>query len=259
LLTTTESLRQAGRAARSGSAAIVLVIASVVSAVAAVTGLTSWVSVAAAVAALLSGAQVIRSELIVPWRIRAAENATLRVSGRSSERGLGSGTAFQVATNLWVTAYHIVEDCDEVVLMIDQQNVPAEILHRDADSDLAVLSVESRWAWRARISSSPPDQGDTIRIVGWTRSGDGPPVQLAFDYLVQGKGEAKMIAVTGPDHPQRGFSGAPAIDIRSGRVIGIMNRFSSAGRFPADGQFWSPQPVALTLITPISAIPAEYR
>ena len=56
------------------TAAIILVAASLASpASAAVARLTSWMSVAAAAAAVLSGGQVLRNELIVPLRIRSAQ------------------------------------------------------------------------------------------------------------------------------------------------------------------------------------------
>ena len=251
---TTERLRQAGRATRDSSASVILVLASVVSASAAVAGLTSWVSVAAAVAAVISGIQVLRTDLIVPMRVRSAENATQLVISRDSEQRRIRGTAFQIATNRWVTAHHVVARGDEILLRMKGGDASAQILWQNPDTDLAVLSVNSEWAWRASPTRSAPDFGDRIKIIGWTRAGDRPSLRLALDYLVQGQGEANLIALTGPD-PQLGFSGGPAINMRSGRVVGIMTSFSRGREVAYPG---GPEPVSVIFVTPISDIPEEY-
>lgn len=77
---------------------------------------------------------------------------------------------------------------------------------------------------------------------------------MALDYLVHGAGEGNLIAVTGPD-PQTGFSGAPAIDLRSGRVMGVLNQFSRG----ANDDSFGPKQVDVIFIRPVSAIPPEYR
>jgi Trypsin-like peptidase domain len=255
-----DRLRQVGREARNSSAPITLVLASLVSACAAVAGLTSWVSVGAAVAAVMSGGQVLRNELIVPLRIRSAENATLKIiSGPWSNRPepWTSGTAFQIASNRWVTARHVINGGDEIYVKLKGENTVAQVLYEDEDTDLAVLSVSGEWAWQAKVARSVPDFGDKIKIIGWATPSDPhrPVLRIAFDYLVQGQGENDRIALTGPD-PQLGFSGAPAIEMRSGRVVGILSSF-----YPAREEQYSDAPKSIPIIfaRPISDIPAEYR
>jgi Trypsin-like peptidase domain len=255
-----DRLRQLGREARNSSAPIILVLASLVSACAAVAGLKSWISVGAAVAAVMSGGQVLRNELIVPLRIRSVENATLRiVSGPWNDRSerWTRGTAFQIASNHWVTAWHVIGGADEIYVKLKGENTAAQVLYKDEDTDLAVLSVSSEWAWQAKAAHSVPDFGDKIKVIGWTSPSNPyqPALRIGFDYLVQGQSDADMIALTGPD-PQLGFSGAPAIEMRSGRVVGILNSFYSGEEEKYSG---APKRVPIVFARPISDIPAEYR
>jgi S1-C subfamily serine protease len=251
-----DQLRQASRDARNSFAAIILVLASVISACAAVAGLTSWVTVTAAVAAVLSGGQVLRKELIVPMRIRSAESATLRVRSRSGQQPRFVGTAFQIANNRWITAHHVIAESDEILLKAKGEEASAQILYQNSDIDIAVLLLNSEWAWRARAARSLPEPGDRVKVVGWTRIGSGQSLRIAFEYLVQGQDEDNRIVLTGADHPQPGFSGGPVIDMRSGRVVGILRSVSrdSRDRFPG-----APEPVTVISATPISEIPAQYR
>jgi hypothetical protein len=133
-------------------------------------------------------------------------------------------------------------------------DAPAHILWQNSDIDLAVLSVDSGWAWRASITRSIPDFGDRIKIIGWTRTGLRSALRLALDYLVQGQGEASQIALTGPD-PQLGFSGGPAINMRNGKVVGIMNSFACGGQEAYPG---APESVSVIFVRSISDIPEEY-
>jgi len=255
----TERLRQIGREARSSSASVTLVLASVLSACAAVAGLTLWVSVAAAIAAVLSGCQVLNVQLVVPLRIRSAENATARVICRRREKTAEprwmTGTGFQISARRWVTAQHIIDGSVEIVLKIGREELPARVLYQASETDLAVLSASNAFGWRASITRSLPEPGDRVKAIGWTyRAEDRPALRMALDYVVHGAAEGNLIAVTGPD-PQVGFSGAPAIDVRSGRVMGVLIRFSR----DSDSDSFGPRSADITFIRPISDIPTEYR
>jgi S1-C subfamily serine protease len=224
-----------------------------------VAGLPRWVPIVAAVAAVLSGSLVLRNELVVPMRIRSAENATNLLVSRDSQQRWVRGTAFQIAAHRWVTARHMIDRREEIVLKMKGEEVSAQVLYQNSDTDLAVLSVNSEWTWQARITRSVPDFGNRIKVIGWTRVGEGPSLRIALDYLVQGQGEDNRIALTGPD-PQLGFSGRPVIDMRSGRVVGILTQFmpgrSGWPESPADSGL--PEPVSIIFARPISDIPKEY-
>jgi hypothetical protein len=259
-----DRLRQATRDARNSSAAIILVLASVISACAAVVGLTSGVTVAAAVAAVLSGGKVLWNELFVPMRVRSAENAALRVISRDSQQTWRVGTAFQIAGNRWITAQHVIADSEEILLKIHGGDSAAQVLYQNPDIDIAVLSVGGEWAWRASLARSLPGSGDQVKAVGWAQAGGDQWRRITLDYLVQGPGQqvkASTIALTGANHPQIGFFGAPVINMGSGQVVGVLNRFSrgpGSSRYRDEG-LPSPDPFAVTFVTPISEIPAEYR
>jgi hypothetical protein len=82
-----EQRRELIRQARERPAPLTLVIASLVSAGAAIAGLDVWVAIAAAAVAVLSAAQVMRTEVVVPARTRRTMRAAvpIRVSRDSDE------------------------------------------------------------------------------------------------------------------------------------------------------------------------------
>jgi hypothetical protein len=255
-----ETLKQVGREAKGNSASVTLVAASVFAAFAAITDIPTWVTIIAAAAAVLSGSQVLWAQLVVPLRIRSAENSSQLIIGRNERHGTGPpvtrGTAFQIAPNRWLTAHHVIHDSVEVVLKLGNDTIPATVLYANQRDDVAVLSAAPSWQWTASITDESPNSGDRIRVVGWTDSGPlgESSIRLAFDYVVQGPAENNRIALSGPDHPQVGFSGAPAIDIRSGRVVGFLTEF----RRQKTTQ-WLPEPVGLAIITLVSSVPGELR
>jgi hypothetical protein len=250
-------LKQLGREAKDNSASIILVAASVLSAVAAVSGITSWVAVIAAVAALLSGSQVLWSQLFVPLRIRSAEHATQLVVSQRAGGQLTRGTAFQIATNRWLTAQHVVRDSTEIRLKVGREIAPARIVYEDEDRDVAILSSDVEWQWSSKTTDDLPDSGDRVQLVGWAVPPRQSAIRLIFDFRVQGPAENNLIALTGPNHPQLGFSGAPAIDMRSGRVVGFLSQY--IGGKSLNNDEFLPEPVPLAFIVSLSDIPAEFR
>ncbi|MFJ9589153.1 S1 family peptidase [Streptomyces acidicola] len=235
---------QFGQQLRSTSAPIVLVVASVVAAVAAIVGLTVWVAVAAAVTAAVSGSQVLRTELVVPLRMRRAENATAMVFEGDGEDTFWRGAAFQIAPGRWITANHIVRDSTHLTLKIDGAFAGCQILHSDMTSNLAVLAADTDWAWHAATARSAPDVGDKLKVIGW-RDDHGRGVRLTYDYLVSGRAEGDVVVIAGPK-PFPGFGGGPAINTKTGQVTGVLT-----GHFPEDGE-------EAGLISPLSALPTEY-
>lgn len=142
-------------------------------------GLTLWVSVTAVIAAILSGCEVLRVQLIVPLRIKSAESATARVISRLPESASGrrwiAGTAFQIAPKRWITAQHVIDDSVGILLKIRGEEIPAQVIYQNHETDLAVLSAENAFVLRASLTSSLPGAGDQVRVVGWTwSSGDRP-------------------------------------------------------------------------------------
>lgn len=235
---------QFGQQLRSSSAPFALVVASVVAAVAAIAGLTVWVAVAAAVTATVSGSQVIRAALVVPLRMRRAENATAMVFEGDGEAAVWRGAAFQIGPGRWITANHIVLDSSRLTLRIDGASAGCQVLHSDMTSDLAVLAADVDCAWYAATARSAPNVGDELKVIGW-RDKHGRGVRLTYDYLVSGRAEDDVFVIAGPK-PFPGFGGGPAINTKTGRVAGVLT-----AHFPEDGE-------EAGLISPLSALPTEY-
>jgi hypothetical protein len=76
---THEHRRQLLHEAREQAAALVLIVASLVSATTAIAGRNLWVAVVAGITTLLSGAQVLRAQVLVPVRVKAAQRAAVPV------------------------------------------------------------------------------------------------------------------------------------------------------------------------------------
>lgn len=254
-------LKEVGRQLRSSATTIILVTASVLSAVAAAVGLKAWVSIAAAVAAVLTGLRVLYSEFVVPVRLRTTAKATVRIYVIDPTGRIRLATAVHLHRGQWVTAAHSVRDAVKVSVRLGETRIPATVLYADQESDLAVLKTERAWSWRGRSARSAPEAGDSVKVVGWTSRAEGADfvdLQVTLDYTVQGESGGPLLVLTGPA-PQRGFPGAPAVDVRTGRVVGITIRYAPA---PQDGQGSSyqglPRP-STTHVALLSGLPKEFR
>ncbi|MFC8075041.1 serine protease [Streptomyces sp. NPDC057307] len=255
--------------------ALTLVLVSIISAAAAIFGLQNWVAIAAAVAAVLSGAQVINRSAVIPWRMKSANNAVARVYEESSEVSKRLGSAVQITPRRWVTAAHAVTrrplrrqdhrdpaPAEEVSLMelslklrLGNTFSRARVIYRHEELDLAVMESDNDWPWLARISMDLPEPGTSAKVVGWTDDGDhGTDIRLMQDCTVQGSTEDSLIVLVGAAAPW-GFSGAAVIDISTGRVFGIA--FASRPGGTDDRRFGASRPDE-THVIPLSCIPSEH-
>jgi hypothetical protein len=91
--------------------ALTLVLVSILSALVAIFGLETWVAVAAAVAAMVSGTQVINREVVIPLRLKSANYAVARLYAETIEEDQGRkrvGTAVQIAPRRWKSCRSLV-------------------------------------------------------------------------------------------------------------------------------------------------------
>lgn len=144
-----------------------------VAALAAVAGLTAWVAIAAAVTATASGVQVLRAAMVIPLRLRRAENAAVVVFAGEGEEGHFMGSAFQIAPGRWVTVGFIARDCPSLALRIDGSLVACQVLHADEAPGLAVLEADSSWPWHVAVARSSPQAGDRLKVTGWSAGWGG--------------------------------------------------------------------------------------
>ena len=253
-----EQRHQLIRQARDRPAPLTLVAASLVSAGAAIAGLDVWVAIAAAAAAVLSGAQVVRTEIVVPARTRATVRAAvpIRVVGASSQSIVS--TALQYKPGRWLTAAHAVPpDASAAHLRLADDWAAASVIHRDDSADLAVLDCRDAHPWLARLTLEESDEGDTVRVIGWARGAERGAeryVRIALDYTLQSETDAGDLVVTGPN-PQVGFSGAPALDVTSGRTLGVLVLFN-AGQATAPHL---PTPLQEVYIASVRRLPEQLR
>src|SRR5215475_8083508 len=106
---THEERRQLFHEARTQPAPLILIVASLVSAAAAIAGLNLWVAAAAGITTLLSGGQVIRTQVLVPVRVKAAQRAAVPVATAGDNAVSLRGTAVQYRPGRWLTAAHLIK------------------------------------------------------------------------------------------------------------------------------------------------------
>ncbi len=216
------------RAVARRPSAFILVASSIVSAIAAIAGLDAWVSFVAAVAALISGGQVIHRDVVVPLRITRITDATAVV--RSSTENGGTGTAVQIRSGLWLTSAYLPTDAG-YQLLLEGEWRSAQIIHRDEDTGLLLLRCTHRVRQVARaLTANMPSQGDPVTVIGWT-TGALHSIRIRLDYLAQATTSDRQLVMTGPN-PQHGFGGAPAVVPSSGRVCGLVTGFNPGPSAP---------------------------
>lgn len=143
-----------------------------------------------------------------------------------------TGTAFVIADDLVVTAWHVVDGAAQITVELGDNRVDAAVVGRDVDRDVALLRLDSpiRGATLLPIATSPPRVGEEVAAMGHPR---GLPLALTvgrvtsmngtFDFGVDFDGEPLVIddliqtdAVVAP-----GNSGGPLIN-SSGEVVGVV-------------------------------------
>ncbi len=133
-----------------------------------------------------------------------------------------SGAGFVLTTDgLIATAYHVVEDADEITIRTHQgQELPARLMRYDREFDVALLLVAVQFNRCLPLSSQPARTGDGVYVIG-TPAGE----DLSFSVskgIVSGLREweeHKFIQTDASINP--GNSGGPMVDT-NGRTIGIV-------------------------------------
>jgi Trypsin-like peptidase domain len=213
--------------AKSSFAGLVVVVAGIVSAVAALTDLTHWVSITAAVVAVLAGLRVIQTDIVVPVRLDIVRRATVRIYSESPA-GRVRGTAVHIGSRLWITAAHVVDGFDSTHIVLPDGDQVVRVLSIDERRDIAIVGVDHDWAWHVNRDDAVVDAGDTVKVFGWRSStlqrGLGLPISRrrlsVSDMVVDGLAEENQIVLAG--HVPTGFGGGPVVDIRTGKVLGLV-------------------------------------
>ena len=151
----------------------------------------------------------------------------------------GSGTGFLIdADGTIVTNAHVVGTAQQAQVRVDESESPidAEVVGRDASTDLAVLRIDpadaSRLTPLTLADSDAVAVGDTAIAIGYPLGLD----RTATAGIVSGLGRSieapngfsidEVIQTDAPINP--GNSGGPLLDAR-GRVIGVNSQIATAG------------------------------
>ena len=151
---------------------------------------------------------------------------TVKPAPKPVARGNTSGTGIVISESGQVlTNHHVVQECD-VHEIIDTNNVvhKATLQVSDTQRDLALLSVDKRFASVARVrSDAAPRLGESIAVVGYplvSVLGSNPTVGFGHVSSTTGiRDNPAQMQISVPI--QRGNSGGPVFD-QAGNVIGVV-------------------------------------
>ncbi len=152
--------------------------------------------------------------------------------GDKGPKAQSSGSGFFISTDGYVvTNNHVVENAEDIkVTLTDGRQLPAKIIGRDEDTDLAVLKVQgSGFPFVNFENSARPRVGDWVLAVGNPYGLNGTATAGIVSAYGRNIGDnfVDFIQIDAPIN--RGNSGGPTFDIY-GRVIGVNSAiFSPSG------------------------------
>ena len=163
----------------------------------------------------------VASRLVAPERevFESVKRGVFRV-----EAGLGHGTGFLIGSTvpLVVTNDHVVGDATTASVYIDSvTRVPAEVLIRDREADLALLRIPAaRCATCPRLRLAVAQSGEPVAVAGERVLAIGFPLnqeQTLTTGIVSGVREGAIISDV---NMNPGNSGGPMLNL-AGEVIGV--------------------------------------
>lgn len=142
------------------------------------------------------------------------------------QNGLGSGVIV-TADGYILTNYHVIKDADEVNVVLDKEEIDAEVVGKDPATDLAVIKIA-----RDNLPAIKLGNSDALEVGEWVLA-VGSPFNLSLEHtvtsgIVSAKGRALNLDsdLTYQDFIQTdaainpGNSGGALVNIR-GELIGI--------------------------------------
>jgi TPR repeat protein len=176
-----------------------------------------------------------------------------------------SGTGFFVSDTGWMlTAAHVVDGADEVVVEQGGVQLPARVVQRDAANDVALLKAEGAFKALELGSTQDIHPGDDVFTVGFPNveiQGKEPKVNKGSIAALTGfQDDPRLLQVSVPIGP--GNSGAPLLNSK-GEVVGMLvSKLNEVATFEATGSL--PQSVNYALkvdyLAPMLAtVPLEER
>ncbi|MGH3365053.1 MAG: MarP family serine protease [Nocardioidaceae bacterium] len=168
-------------------------------------------------------------------QVRAARGSVLKIRGENScGRGV-EGTGFVYSPGRIMTNAHVVAGVDEPNVIVNDQEVPARVVHYDSDLDVAVLAVQGLGRPFLRFDKTGDAQDDAA-VLGYPN--DGPyNVQAA---RIRGEQRLRSPDIYGSGSVIRevyslrslvrpGNSGGPLLSV-DGDVLGVIFAASVSDR-----------------------------
>ena len=161
---------------------------------------------------------------------RPSGRGTPAPSGRGTpapSTGLSFGTGFFVSGQGYaLTNNHVAGDCGSIAALIDGRAVPAQLVRRDPQNDLALLRVDvgATPVAYARFRAAPGIRpGESIVVAGYPLPSvlqNGLNVTVGNVSALAGLGgNAALMQITAPVQP--GNSGGPLFDM-DGNIVGVI-------------------------------------
>lgn len=144
-------------------------------------------------------------------------------SGATAEKS-SYGTGFVVGKDGYLlTNYHVVAGAiwqpltEKVFVVVNRENIPAQIIDVDVVHDLALIKTPLKFAKTIQLANSPPQPGATLHSLGLPEDLDWTVVNGVYNGLIQ-RGPYELVHLTTPLNP--GMSGGPTVNTQS-ELIGI--------------------------------------
>lgn len=148
--------------------------------------------------------------------------ALVVVNGR--QRQPASGIVY--AEDVILTAHHVLERVDQITVQThDKRTLPAQVIGRDAATDLAVLRVANLGLQPAQAAQEQARVGQLVIALG-RHPVDGPMASVGIVSTVSGplrteRGGNLERYIRTDAIPYPGFSGGPLIDAQ-GQIVGVL-------------------------------------
>jgi S1-C subfamily serine protease len=147
---------------------------------------------------------------------------------QSKESSSVTGSGFFISKNNIVTNNHVVDNCQEITIQINNKKIPAHIITKNKNNDLAVLSIgvsadnlthgvaKFRFGKKVRV-------GDDVVVIGYPLGsllGRGIKATKGNVSSLSGlSDDITQMQITAP--VQSGNSGGPLLDL-SGNIVGVV-------------------------------------
>lgn len=161
--------------------------------------------------------------------IRAAAESVVKVIGRAECDRVIEGTGFSIGNNRIMTNAHVVAGVAEpVVTLPTGENINAEVVMYDSQTDLAVLAVDDLALAALPFANADPERGTDGVVVGYPNNGPlriepvrvrGMHELLGRDIYDDRQVSREVVAMRGSVQP--GNSGGPLVN-GDGEIYGVV-------------------------------------